>query len=88
MRAVSADPPQVPVVSAPVRRHLLAVWNPVLGADAMEQHLRVLQDAARRHRHGKLKADEENHPPGKRCRRPKRSRYTGVKSRQRCSVRE
>jgi hypothetical protein len=55
---VSADPPQVPAVPAPARRHLLAVWNPVLGADAMEQHLRVLQDAARRHRHGKLKADE------------------------------
>ena len=30
------------------RRHLLAVWNPVIAPDAMEQHLRVLQDAARR----------------------------------------
>ena len=40
------------------RRHLLAVWNPVVGADAMEQHLRVLQDAAGRNRHKKARADE------------------------------
>lgn len=43
---------------APARRHLLAVWNPVVGADAMEQHLRVLQDAARKYRHNKARADE------------------------------
>jgi hypothetical protein len=40
------------------RRHLVAVWNPVLASDAMEQHIRVLQDAARKYRHGKL-ADEQ-----------------------------
>ena len=44
--------------SVAARRHLLAVWNPVVGADAMEQHLRVLQDAARRYRHKKADADE------------------------------
>jgi hypothetical protein len=31
--------------AVPARRHLLAVWNPVLASDAMEQHIRVLQDA-------------------------------------------
>jgi hypothetical protein len=40
------------------RRHLVAVWNPVIASDAMEQHIRVLQDAARKYRHGKL-ADEQ-----------------------------
>jgi hypothetical protein len=40
------------------RRHLLAVWNPVLASDAMEQHIRVLQDAAQKFRHGKLREDE------------------------------
>jgi hypothetical protein len=34
------------------------VWNPVLASDAMEQHIRVLQDAARKLRHGKLEEDE------------------------------
>jgi hypothetical protein len=40
------------------RRHLVAVWNPVIASDAMEQHIRVLQDAARKYRHGKLREDE------------------------------
>jgi hypothetical protein len=40
------------------RRHLLAVWNPVLAPDAMEQHIRVLRDAARKHGSGKLSADQ------------------------------
>jgi hypothetical protein len=40
------------------RRHLVAVWNPVIASDAMEQHIRVLQDAARKYRHGKL-AEEQ-----------------------------
>jgi hypothetical protein len=40
------------------RRHLVAVWNPVFAPDAMEQHIRVLQDAARKYRHGKL-AEEQ-----------------------------
>jgi hypothetical protein len=47
VREVSTDPQGVSAVPAPARRHLLAVWNPVVGADAMEQHLRVPQDAAR-----------------------------------------
>ena len=58
MRAVTTDPQGVSAVPAPARRHLLAVWNPVVGADAMEQHLRVLQDAARKFRHKKARADE------------------------------
>lgn len=44
--------------SESARRHLLAVWNPVLAPDAMEQHIRVRQDAARKYRHGKL-AEEQ-----------------------------
>jgi hypothetical protein len=40
------------------RRHLVAVWNPVFAPSAMEQHIRVLQDAARKFRHGKARADE------------------------------
>ena len=44
--------------SAPPRRHLLAVWNPVLAPDAMEQHIRVLRDAARKYRSGRLGEDE------------------------------
>jgi hypothetical protein len=40
------------------RRHPLAVWNPVLAPSAMEQHIRVLQDAARKFRHDRARADE------------------------------
>lgn len=36
------------------RRHLLAVWNPVLASDAMEQHIRMLQDAARKLNSGEM----------------------------------
>jgi hypothetical protein len=58
------------------RRHLLAVWNPVVGADVMEQHLRMLQDAARKFRHKKARADEVYVWWGKSCaRRTGCSRY-------------
>jgi hypothetical protein len=40
------------------RRHLLAVANPLLAPSAMEQHIRVLRDAARKHGSGKLSADQ------------------------------
>jgi len=39
-------------------RHLLTVWNPSYADDAMDGHLRVLLDWARRHREGNADADE------------------------------
>lgn len=39
-------------------RHLLTVWSPIVDANAMEQHLRILQDAARQHHNGRLSADD------------------------------
>ena len=39
-------------------RHLLTVWNPSYADDAMDEHLRVLLDWARRHRAGDAEADE------------------------------
>jgi hypothetical protein len=40
------------------RPHLLAVWNPAYGRDAMEAHLRVLQQAVREHRAGRCGEDD------------------------------
>ena len=41
-----------------MRHHLLAVWNPRLTGDAMEAHLRVLYQAAREYRSGRVKHDD------------------------------
>ena len=41
-----------------VRHHLLSVWNPIYTANAMEAHLRVLQDAVRKFRGGRLREDD------------------------------
>lgn len=40
------------------RHHLLTVWSPVVGPNAMEQHLRVLQDAAREHASGRASSED------------------------------
>lgn len=40
------------------RHHLLAVWNPTYGRDAMESHLRVLQQAVREYRSGRCKEED------------------------------
>ncbi len=39
-------------------RHLLTVWNPSYSDDALDQHLRVLVEWARRHRDGEAKWDD------------------------------
>jgi hypothetical protein len=44
--------------AAAQHRHLLAVWSPIVDANAMEQHLRILQDAARQYHNGRLSADD------------------------------
>jgi hypothetical protein len=40
------------------RPHLLAVWNPSYGRDAMEAHVRVLQQAVREFRAGRCSEDD------------------------------
>jgi hypothetical protein len=42
----------------PRLRHLLTVWNPSYADDAMDEHLRVLLEWARRHRAGQAGEDE------------------------------
>ncbi len=39
-------------------RHLVSVWNPSYDDDAMEEHLRVLREWARRHAAGEADADD------------------------------
>jgi len=40
-------------------RHLVTVWNPAYAVDAMDAHVAVLADRARRHREGDLTPEEE-----------------------------
>jgi hypothetical protein len=40
------------------RKHLVAVWNPVFGAEVMESHLRILLDGAAAYRKGQLAEDD------------------------------
>jgi hypothetical protein len=42
-------------------RHLVTVWNPAYAVDAMDAHVEVLADRARRHRAGDLTPEEEVH---------------------------
>jgi len=42
-------------------RHLVTVWNPAYAVDAMDAHVAVLADRARRHREGDLTPVEEVH---------------------------
>lgn len=46
------------MVERRVPRHLVTVWNPSYASDAMDEHLRVLLDWARRYQDGKADADE------------------------------
>jgi hypothetical protein len=41
-----------------VSRHLLTVWNPSYSEDALDQHLQVLLEWARRHRNGEVEEDD------------------------------
>lgn len=39
-------------------RHLVAIWNPSYAADAMQEHLRILVDAAERYRRAEIERDD------------------------------
>ncbi|MFG0313191.1 MAG: hypothetical protein ACF8LL_03270, partial [Phycisphaerales bacterium] len=54
------DPPAGASAPSAPARHLLSVWNPAYAVDAMDAHVSVLVDQARRHRAGEAGVSEDH----------------------------